>query len=230
MSDSTLLKTSRDEQRFHHISIISSRCRSTGVAARNGEGFLTTQVARYCLLLQPELLIASLASLLFFRSHSASPLALKTTFYTLDRNSSTHFKARTSSPSCPQAKVRSPLARQRSSTQPLAVQQSSPVSRVSQPSTCSTRILQRARLGTATDALLFSRAAANDLSSNPIETPGTQNISNRFSSGGAKGEYTPGVATPRNSAENVSSPQEGEGRKDSAAERHLEQKHGMQKD
>ncbi|CAK3984597.1 Hypothetical predicted protein [Lecanosticta acicola] len=59
---------------------------------------------------------------------------------------------------------------------------------------------------------------------NPVETNASQNVANRFSAGGAKTEYTPGVATPTNSAENVSSPQEGEAKEDIAAERHLKAK------
>lgn len=61
------------------------------------------------------------------------------------------------------------------------------------------------------------------LDSNPIETNATKNISDRFSAGGAKGEYTPGVATPRQ-PDDVSSPVVDEQKKDVQATDHLKSK------
>ncbi|KAK4508015.1 hypothetical protein PRZ48_001750 [Zasmidium cellare] len=75
----------------------------------------------------------------------------------------------------------------------------------------------------AVGMLLIANTSKKTTTNNPIETNATKNISDRFSAGGAKGEYTPGAATPRR-PDDISAPVVDEGKKDEQATDHLKSK------
>lgn len=49
-------------------------------------------------------------------------------------------------------------------------------------------------------------------------------MQNRFNRAGSKDDYTPAVATPRNTSDDVSTPRQDEGKADTSARRHLKER------